>query len=61
MKEYNFVVIGGGIAGVCCCKELLRLLKLNEIGSRDNLPLICLISSAEIIKEVSKKYYKRGL
>ena len=48
MKEtfsYENVVIGGGIAGVCCAKELARL-HPSEI--------ILLISSSEVITEVSR-------
>lgn len=50
-NDYKFVVIGGGIAGVCCCKELL--IKINEIDIEnfDISHLICLISSSDIIKE----------
>ena len=39
----EFVVVGGGIAGVCCAQELARL---NE-GSK-----VTIISSTDMIKEV---------
>jgi cation diffusion facilitator CzcD-associated flavoprotein CzcO len=42
--EFRFVVIGGGIAGVCCAQELSRLLG-------DDEP-IALVSASSTVMEV---------
>ena len=42
----NYVVIGGGIAGVSCAKEIARL------KSKDEDSQIILITSTELLKEV---------
>ena len=46
MKSSNLVVIGGGIAGVCCAQELVRLShdKVTLISSSDTLVEVRLIS-----------------
>ena len=43
----RYVVIGGGIAGVCCAQEVARL------NATDETVEVLLISAAELLKEVS--------
>ncbi len=42
-REFAFVVVGGGIAGVCCAQELARLHEEEEI---------LLISGSDVLIEV---------
>lgn len=43
----RYVVIGGGIAGVCCAQEVARL------NATDETVEVLLISAAELLKEVN--------
>jgi glycine/D-amino acid oxidase-like deaminating enzyme len=42
----RYVVIGGGIAGVCCAQEVARL------NAADETVDVLLISATELLKEV---------
>ncbi len=44
IQTFPFVVIGGGIAGVCCCQELCRLNPQTQI---------LLVSTTDCLKEVT--------
>jgi L-2-hydroxyglutarate oxidase LhgO len=43
MKEYDFIIVGGGIAGIC----------IAEILSRDNLKILLLEKNKTLISEAS--------
>jgi hypothetical protein len=48
-SSINYVVIGGGIAGVSCAKEIARL-KLKDEDSQ-----VILITATELLKEVCNR------
>ena len=46
VSKYKFVIIGGGIGGVCCGTELSRI---NKSDKDDD---ILIISASDVLKEV---------
>ncbi|ETO27365.1 hypothetical protein RFI_09766 [Reticulomyxa filosa] len=51
VKKYTYCIIGGGIAGVTCCEELIRL--LTEERQKENESIV-LLSASSILKGVDK-------
>ena len=45
-ESKSYVVLGGGIAGVCCAQELARIHQTNPSAS------IILVTASEVLKEV---------
>ena len=46
-KMKRYVVIGGGIAGVCCAQEVARLHATDEVVE------VLIISATDLLKEVN--------
>eukprot|EP01038_Epipyxis_sp_PR26KG_P011956 gene11956-16004_t len=61
MTTISYVVIGGGIAGVCCAQELLRLVEKSHhenctgssYNSNGSMISVILISESDIVREVA--------
>ena len=55
--SYEYVVIGGGVAGVSCAQELSRQMKLKYKSNDKNNPFyICVIAQSDILKLVCRMF-----
>ncbi|RYG95891.1 FAD-binding oxidoreductase [archaeon] len=50
-EAFKYVIIGGGIAGVCCAEELARM-----IGSPGKASQICIISASDLLLQVRNPF-----
>ena len=49
----NYIIVGGGIAGISCAQELSRLLFSSNFPYKNTVNVIVLCS--DVVKEVSSK------